>query len=79
LFLFVLFFLVFNGGAAAHLEGTFFTPEAKPFTLSGGADWGQQNAQFITYQLIVSGGGRLTLAPDETAVALPTQDVRLIR
>lgn len=68
-----------NGGAGASLQGTFFTPEAAPFTLSGSSNWGQQNAQFITNQLVVSGGGALTLAPNPTAIALPRKTVRLIR
>ena len=68
-----------NGGAGATLEGTFFTPEAKPFTLSGGGSWGQQKAQFITYQLAVSGGANLSLAPNDSSIALPVKDIRLIR
>lgn len=68
-----------NGGANAELTGTFFTPEAKPFALSGGGDWGQQHAQFISHQLVVSGGGVLTLAPNPAAVKLPEKDIRLIR
>jgi hypothetical protein len=69
-----------NGGASAQLSGTFFTPEAKPFSLSGGGNWGQQHAQFITYQLAISGGGSIGLAPDPvTAVNLPPQATKLIR
>src|SRR5262249_19139765 len=40
-----------TGGSGANLEGTFFTPEAAPFKLAGGGNWGQQHAQFISYQL----------------------------
>jgi hypothetical protein len=68
-----------NGGAGARLAGTFFTPEAAPFTLSGGGQWGQQQAQFISYRLVVSGGGDLTLAPNGSSVELPTVSIRLIR
>ena len=53
-----------NGGAGVFLSGVFFTPEAAPFSLSGGGDWGQQNAQFISYRFSVSGGGTLTMAPN---------------
>ena len=53
-----------NGGAGVQLAGVFFTPEAGPFSLSGGGDWGQQNAEFISYRFSVSGGGTLTMAPN---------------
>ncbi|MFN0027237.1 MAG: hypothetical protein ACKV2O_08665 [Acidimicrobiales bacterium] len=68
-----------NGGAGAQLEGTFFTPEAQPFSLAGGSNWGQQDAQFITYQLAVSGGGQISLNPRANAVTLPQKYARLIR
>ncbi|HEX2193338.1 MAG TPA: pilus assembly protein TadG-related protein [Acidimicrobiales bacterium] len=55
-----------TGGASMDLKGTFFTPEAAPFSLSGGSPLSQQNAQFITYQLAVSGGAQLTMAPQPT-------------
>ncbi len=68
------------GGAGVQLSGVFFTPEAAPFTLTGGGNWGQQNAQFISYQLQVSGGGTLTMAPDPTdAVKAPILAGTLIR
>ena len=69
-----------NGGAGAVLSGTFFTPEAKPFSLGGGGTWGQQSAQFISYQLAVSGGGSLTLSPNPlNAIRLPALAGTLIR
>lgn len=68
-----------NGGAGANLEGSFFTPEAAPFTLSGSSNWGQQSAQFITRQLVVTGGGTITLAPNPTHIPLPRKTVGLIR
>lgn len=68
-----------NGGAGARLAGTFFTPEAAPFTLSGGGAWGQQHAQFITYQLAVSGGADVTLVPHNLAIPLPAPHIHLIR
>ncbi len=68
-----------TGGSGASLTGVFFTPEAAPFKLAGGGNWGQQNAQFISYQLAVTGGGTLTMAPDSNAVAPPTLKGLLIR
>lgn len=68
-----------NGGAGVTLGGVFFVPEAKPFGLAGGGDWGQQHAQFISYQLAVSGGGQANLAPDPSAVAIPPTLALLIR
>ena len=66
---------VLHGGRApgVQLSGVFFTPEAAPFTLSGGGTWGQQNAQFVSFQVQVSGGGSLTMAPDpQKSVKVPT-------
>jgi len=60
-----------NGGAGVQLTGVFFTPEAAPFSLSGNGNWGQQNAQFISYQFSVSGGGTLTMAPDPNKFVQP--------
>lgn len=68
------------GGAGVALRGTFFTPFANELTLTGGGNWGQQNAQFISYRLKVSGGSNLTMAPDPTsAVILPPEAASLIR
>jgi hypothetical protein len=62
------------------LSGVFFTPEAAPFSLTGGGTWGQQNAQFVSYQVQVSGGGVLTMAPDpQKSVKVPTLAGALIR
>jgi Flp pilus assembly protein TadG len=68
-----------TGGSGANLAGVFFTPEAAPFKIAGGGNWGQQHAQFISYQLTVTGGGILTMAPDPTAVIPPTLKGYLIR
>lgn len=68
-----------NGGAGVNLGGVFFIPEAKPFSLSGNGDWGQQHAQFITYQLAISGGSTATIVPDPSAVAIPPKLAFLIR
>ena len=68
------------GGTGVQLSGVFFTPEAAPFTLSGGGTWGQQNAQFVSYQVQVTGGGTLTMAPDpQKSVKVPTLSGALIR
>jgi Flp pilus assembly protein TadG len=68
------------GGTGVQLAGIFFTPEAAPFTLSGGGTWGQQNAQFISFQVQVTGGGVLTIAPDAAkSVKTPTLAGSLIR
>jgi hypothetical protein len=61
------------------LNGIFFTPEAAPMSLSGGGDWGQLHAQFISYHVAVSGGGILTMAPDPQSVQLPPRERELIR
>jgi Flp pilus assembly protein TadG len=68
-----------NGGAGVDLTGIFFTPEAAPMSLSGGGDWGQLHAQFVSYHLTVSGGGVLNMSPDPRSVALPPRDRQLIR
>ncbi|HEY3673693.1 MAG TPA: hypothetical protein VGN51_22350 [Acidimicrobiia bacterium] len=68
------------GGTGVQLSGVFFTPEAAPFTLSGGGTWGQQNAQFVSFQVQVTGGGTLTMAPDpQKSVKVPTLAGALIR
>jgi hypothetical protein len=69
-----------NGGGGVKLSGAFFTPEGV-MNLSGGGDWAvPQNAQFIAYQLKVSGGGVLRLSPDpKTGVSAPPMVARLIR
>jgi hypothetical protein len=68
------------GGAGVTLQGIFFTPEAAPFSLSGGGNWGQQNAQFISRQMTVTGGGILSLSPDpQKSVKVPTLTGSLIR
>jgi hypothetical protein len=68
-----------TGGSGANLSGVFFTPEAAPFKLAGGGNWGQQHAQFIAFQLTVTGGGILTMAPDPSFPTPPLQKGWLIR
>ena len=68
-----------TGGSGATLTGVFFTPEATPFKLAGGGNWGQQNAQFIAYQLTVTGGGILSMNPRAGSVYPPVVIGYLIR
>jgi hypothetical protein len=69
-----------NGGAGVQLSGVFFTPEATPFSLAGASDWGQLNAQFVSFQLAVSGGGTLAITPDPiNFISLPPRAGVLIR
>jgi Flp pilus assembly protein TadG len=67
------------GGSGASLSGVFFAPEAVPFSLTGGGNWGQQNAQFIVFQLAVSGGGVMSITPNQDAVKIPDPVTTLIR
>jgi hypothetical protein len=61
------------GGSGVNLSGVFFTPEADPFGLTGGGNWGQQHAQFISYRLSISGGSVASFSPDvQQAVTIPT-------
>ena len=68
-----------SGGANARLLGVFFTPEAAPFKLSGNGDWGQQDAQFISFQLVVVGGGLLQMIPGANLIPIPATKGTLIR
>ena len=68
-----------TGGAGATLAGVFFTPEAQPFKLTGGGNWGQQHAQFISYDLKIDGGAILQMAPDPTFIQPPSDKGYLIR
>jgi hypothetical protein len=52
-----------NGGGNMNLTGAFFTPEATPFKLVGGGGSSLLSAQFIAFQLSISGGGTLNLVP----------------
>ena len=68
------------GGSGVTMSGTFFTPEAAPFSLTGGGTWGQQSAQFISFQLKISGGSTATFTPDaQSAVTIPPTAGVLIR
>lgn len=69
-----------SGGASMALEGTFFTPEATPINISGGAPVIPQQAQFVSRQLAITGGAALTLSPSQTSgVATPADPPLLIR
>lgn len=61
-----------GGSGSVTLGGIFFSPNANPFTLSGGSAFNIQDAQFVTRKLVLGGGGALTMRPDSNnAVRLP--------
>lgn len=69
-----------GGQAGNTLEGTFFTPYAIPFSLTGQAGQFQTNAQFITRRLEVKGLGEVKMHPDpDRTTKIPIREVRLIR
>ena len=68
-----------NGGGGLDLAGVFFTPEATPFKITGGGGVAQQHAQFVSYQLTISGSGALNMAPDDKLVSIPPKAGVLIR
>jgi hypothetical protein len=68
------------GGGAMQLEGTFFTPEARPLRLRGGGLQNALQAQFISNSLDVGGNGVLSLDPlTNKGVAISTPAGVLIR
>jgi hypothetical protein len=69
-----------GGQAGNTLTGTFFTPQADPFTLTGQAGQFQMDAQFLTRRLEVTGQGEVKMHPDPTrSTKLPIREIRLIR
>lgn len=69
-----------GGQAGNTLTGTFFTPLAEPFSLTGQAGQFQFEAQFITRRLEVKGQGEVKMHPDPTKTTLiPIRAVMLIR
>jgi hypothetical protein len=69
-----------GGQAGNTLTGTFFTPFASPFSLSGQGGQFQTDAQFITRRLQVSGQGVVSMHPDpDRSTPIPIKEVRLIR
>ena len=69
------------GGQAGNiLTGTFFTPLADPFSLTGQSGQLQTRAQFITRRLEVKGQGVVMMHPDpDRSTPIPIREVRLIR
>lgn len=69
-----------GGQADTTLEGTLFTPNAEPFTLTGQSGQFQTAAQFLTRRLEVKGQGEVRMKPDPDRITLvPVRAVRLIR
>ena len=69
-----------GGQAGNQLTGTFFTPFASPFNLTGQAGQFQTDAQFITRRLEVGGQGEVKMHPDpDRSTPIPIKEVRLIR
>lgn len=74
--------LVFQiGGQSGNsLTGTFFTPLADPFTLTGQGGQFQTQAQFLTRRLEVKGQGEVRMTPDpDRSTRIPLRGVLLIR
>ena len=69
-----------GGQAGNDLEGTFFTPNANPFVLSGQGSQFQTKAQFLTRRLELSGQAEVVMSPNPDRVTLiPIREIRLIR
>jgi len=69
-----------GGQSGNTLTGTFFTPFADPFKLTGQSGQFQTDAQFITRRLEVTGQGEVRMHPDpDRSTPIPIKEVRLIR
>ncbi len=69
-----------GGQAGNTLTGTFFTPMANPFTLTGQGGQFQTDAQFLTRRLEVKGQGEVRMRPDpDRQTLIPIRQVFLIR
>ncbi|NND04380.1 MAG: hypothetical protein HKN91_16510 [Acidimicrobiia bacterium] len=69
-----------GGQAGNTLTGTFFTPLADPFSLTGQSGQFQTDAQFLTRRLEVKGQGEVLMKPDpDRQTLIPIREVRLIR
>ena len=69
-----------GGQATNTLTGTFFTPFADPFELTGQSGQFQTDAQFITRRLVIKGQGEVRMHPDpDRSTPIPIKEVRLIR
>ncbi|HET7690258.1 MAG TPA: hypothetical protein VFK41_07765 [Nocardioidaceae bacterium] len=61
-----------SGGAGLHLVGVFMTPNADPFTVTGGGSQTLTNAQYVATKFEVNGGASLTMRVDpNNTVTLP--------
>lgn len=69
-----------GGQSGNSLEGTFFTPMAIPFSLTGQGGQFQTHAQFLTRRLEVKGQGEVRMTPDpDRSTRIPIRGVMLIR
>ncbi|MFP4073643.1 MAG: hypothetical protein ACLFVZ_06355, partial [Actinomycetota bacterium] len=69
-----------GGQAGNSLTGTFFTPYAEPFSLTGQGGQFQLEAQFITRRLELKGQGEVRMHPNPTKTTpIPISAVLLIR
>ncbi len=69
-----------GGQAGNTLTGTFFTPMASPFSLTGQGGQFQTDAQFLTRRLEIKGQGEIRMHPDpDRQTLIPIREVRLIR
>ena len=61
-----------SGGSGLHLVGVFMTPNADPFSVTGGGSQTLTNAQYIATRFEVNGGASLTMRVDpNNTVTLP--------
>jgi hypothetical protein len=69
-----------GGQGGNNLTGTFFTPNAEPFSLDGQGAQLQFRAQFVTRRLEVKGTAVVEMTPDpERTTPIPVRAVDLIR
>jgi hypothetical protein len=69
-----------GGQSGNTLTGTFFTPLASPFSLTGQGGQFQTDAQFLTRRLEIKGQGEVKMHPDpDRQTLIPIREVRLIR
>lgn len=63
------------GGSGMQMVGVFMTPNAAPFTLTGGGNQDLVNAQYIATSFVVKGGASLKMTVDpNTVVSMPEFD-----
>jgi hypothetical protein len=69
-----------GGQATFDISGSFFTPNARPFELSGQAEQNFTRAQFFTARLELSGQAPVLMAPNpDTNIPIPIPGTALIR